>query len=250
MFHYYLDRGLSVVELLSKVLRDKTWLIPDLICDEVLSTIKENVEDIKYYSIDQNLNWSTIKNSEDKDNNVIYIIDYFGRAPKIKFSPNTILIRDSVWFPHPFEPIYGNQIWFNSLRKIFRGAKGASIISPYRLPSPEVQGVFHHPNLTIQEMNVRFRNFNHLRKIIPELAIDKFEPDFPTVFPLKLKNRDEVLEKAGLTGKLPGMWKNTHNLNNPLYEELTFLPIDSRFSEDQLSERVEKIKLVMSNIDD
>jgi len=242
MFTYYLDRGLSAVEIIVRQFDDRIWYVPNLICDEVLDKIKEKVSNIVYYEINDDFGWAaTIGGAEPK---VFYIIDYFGKEFKVGSSapPNTIVIRDSVWFPYPYSRVEGNQIWFNSLRKIFRGAKGCSMVSGFRFMQLDtVPNLYYHPYLSWEEADIRFKNYYKCIDIFNKHLIDDFLADFPTVFPIRLKNRDEVLERAGLTGKLPGMWKNKHGLDHTYYKELTFIPIDSRFNEKSLTELASKI---------
>lgn len=243
MFYYYLDRGLSAVEVLAQTFSDRTWHLPNLICDEVLDKIKEYVTAIEFYEIKDDFSWAAkIGGGNPK---IFYIVDYFGKEFRVGNSapPNTIVIRDSVWFPYPYSRVEGNQIWFNSLRKIFRGAKGSSVVSAFRLqPLNEVQGIFNHPSLTWREVDIRFKNYYLSINLFNKFIIDDFLVDFPTVIPIRLKDRDRVLEEAGLTGKLPGMWKNTHELDHSYYKELTFIPIDSRFDEAKLTELAQRIK--------
>jgi len=247
MFHYYLDRGLSAVEFLAQQFKDRQWYLPNLICDEVLNKIKEHVTDIIFYEINSDFGWSA-KIGEGNPK-IFYVIDYFGKEFRVGVSspPNTIIIKDSVWFPYPFSKLEGNTVWFNSLRKIFRGAKGASLVSPYRLPPlNEVPNVYYHPSLTMKEVDIRFRNFYKCIDIFNKYIIDDFLPDFPTVIPLRFKDRDKVLENAGLTGKLPGMWANKYGLSNPLYEDLVLIPIDSRFNEESLIELSRRLEWTLA----
>lgn len=245
MFNYYFDRGLSVVEHLANTFKGKRWFLPDLICDEVLAKIQEYVKNYEFYHINSDFSWSPTVLGDDPK--IFYVIDYFGKECKLggpSAPPNTTVIRDSVWFPFPYSRVEFNQIWFNSFRKIIRGTTGASVITPFRLANNEVNGIFQHPALTWKETDTRFHNFYFLRDLLTEYQVSNFVPDFPTVFPLCLPNRDTVLERAGLTGKLPGMWagKNGMKSFNPMYNELTFIPLDSRFDEDKLAELVYKIK--------
>lgn len=240
MYNYWLDRGLDAVKVISENLKNRTWWLPDLICDEVLDEVKSRVKNIEFYKINDDFTWAAkVVGSDPK---VFYVIDYFGKESRLgkEAPPNTIVVRDSVWFPKPFSPVEHNQIWFNSFRKIIRGAKGSTVISPYRLSGPsEAPNAYNHPMLTWHEMNIRFDNFHYCKEIFDKLAVD-VNQDFPTVLPIRLKNREKVLME--LDTPLPGMWKNKHNLQNKLYRELSFIPLDSRFNKKSLSELADKIK--------
>lgn len=240
MNHYYFNRGLDVVEELAKQFKTRHWMLPDLICDDVLDVIFKYVNDFSYYRVKDDFSWETqIKGPEPK---VLFAITYFGKELWLKSDPppNTIVIRDSIWMPRPFAHVESYQIWFNSFRKILRGAKGASVVTPYRLRGcPEVPNIYNHPDLYWDEINIRFNNFCELDKFLPEEYRVKYIPEFPTVFPVRLKRRDEVLSK--IETPLPGMWKNKYKIANPLYKELTFIPVDSRFKRDDVLKIAEQM---------
>jgi len=242
MFKYYFNRGLDAVDALAKNFRNRTWWLPDLICDEVIDKLKEHEIEIEFYHIKRDFTWEAKVIGNDPK--IFYAVDFFGKEARIgrDSPPNTIIIKDSVWFPYPFTSIEPNQIWFNSLRKIIRNAKGSSLISPYRISGlNEVPNISYHPSLTWWEMNKRFENYylcNELFKEFDARPNDSHQ-EFPSVYPIRLKNRDKVLEK--LDTPLPGMWKNRYGLSNKLYEELTFIPIDSRFDRKSLTALAERI---------
>ncbi len=241
MFKYYFNRGLDAVDILAQNFKSRTWFVPDLICDEVLDALKKYDIRIEFYHINEDFTWAVKVNG--RDPKIFYSIDYFGKETNLgkEAPPNTIVIRDSVWFPYPFTPVEHNQVWFNSLRKIIRNAKGSSLISPYRISGlNEVPNISYHPSLTWLEMNRRFENFHLCKEIFSKYAIPEHNQQFPSVFPIRLKNRDKVLEN--LDTPLPGMWKNQYNLPNRLYKELTFIPIDSRFNSESLIALADKIK--------
>ncbi len=241
MFKYYFNRGLDAVDILAQNFKNRTWFVPDLICDEVLATLEKHNVKVELYHINEDFTWATKVNG--RDPKIFYSIDYFGKETNLgkDAPPNTIIIRDSVWFPYPFTPVEPNQIWFNSLRKIIRNAKGSSLISPYRISGiNEVPNILYHPSLTWLEMNRRFENYYLCKEIFSRYAIPEHNQQFPSVFPIRLKNRDKVLEK--LDTPLPGMWTNKYNLSNKLYKELTFIPVDSRFNNESLTGLAGKIK--------
>lgn len=241
MYHYYLSRGLDVVKVLAENFKNRTWWLPDLIPEEVIDEIQKRVKGIEFYQVNNDFTWSTkIGGSDSK---VFYTIDYFGKESKIgrEAPPNTIVIRDSVWFPRPFSHVENNQIWFNSFGKIIKGATGSSIVSPYRISGPsEVPNIFQHSSLTWQEVNTRFDNYFHCKDVFGELAIVSHNQEFPTVFPIRVKNREKLLMELEAT--LPEMWKNKYNLNSPLYKELVLIPLNNRLTKENLSELAVKIK--------
>lgn len=243
MFKYYVNRGLDAVDILAQTFKNRTWWCPDLICDEVLEVLYNYEINVEFYQINSDFSWAA--KVVGNDPKIFYSIDYFGKETRLGTDapPNTIVIRDSVWFPYPFTPVEHNQIWFNSLRKILhaeRGIKGANIISPYRISGlQEVPNLFYHPSLTWWEMNKRFENFYLCKELFSKYAVHEHNQQFPSVFPIRLKNRDLIL--AGLDTPLPGMWRNRYNLPSKLYKELTFIPLDSRFNETSLTELADKI---------
>jgi hypothetical protein len=240
MYNYWLDRGLDAVKVLAENFKGRTWWMPDLICDEVLDEVKKRVRNVEFYNINDDFTFSVrVSGDEPK---IFYVIDFFGKESRLgrEAPPNTIVVKDSVWFPTPFSPVEHNQIWFNSFRKIIRGSKGSTMISPYRLSGPsEVPNAYNHPLLTWHEVGIRFENYYHCKEIFGKLAVD-LNQEFPSIFPIKLKNREKVL--MDLDVPLPGMWKNKYNLPNNLYNELSFVPLDSRFNKAALSELADKIK--------
>src|SRR5258706_1139266 len=241
MFKYYFNRGLDAVDILAQNFKSRTWFVPDLICDEVLDALKKYDIRIEFYHINDDFTWSVTVNV--RDSKIFYSIDYFGKETNLgkEAPPNTIVIRDSVWFPYPFTAVEHNQVWFNSLRKIIRNAKGSSLISPYRISGiNEVPNISYHPSLTWLEMNRRFENFYWCKEIFHKYPIPEHNQQFRSVFPIRLKDRDKVLEN--LDTPLQGMWKNRNNLQNILYKELTFIPIDSRFNKESLTGLACKIK--------
>lgn len=246
MFKYYLNRGLDAVEVLAKNFSERKWILPDLICDDVLEKISQYVKDIDFYHINENLTWE-VAFGKDSSSKVFYTIDYFGSEVDHGRGgpPNTIVIRDSVWFPYPFSPVEPNHIWFNSLRKILhaeRGIiKGSNIISPYRISGlQEVPNLFYHPSLAWDEMCKRFDNYFFCKEIFEGFAIIGHEQQFPSIFPIRLKDRERIL--SNLDVKLPGMWKNRYKLPNKLYDELAFIPLDSRYNRAKLTALADKIK--------
>jgi hypothetical protein len=239
MFNYYTDRGLTSVEIIVNNFKNHTWWLPDLIPSEVLDIIKQYVSgtNIEYYQINDNFTWAAKVNGNNPK--VFYTIDYFGKETKLGTTspPNTITVRDAVWLPYPFLAVEHHQIWFNSLRKILPNTKGSSIVSPFRLSGiQEVPNIFQHPSLTWAEISIRWNNFYTLADIFGGVL---FTPDFPTVFPIRLKNRDKVIENLGTS--LPEVWKNKYNLPNPLFKDLMFITIDSRYTKESLTALAEQI---------
>ena len=241
MFKYYTDNEISSIEVLANNFKDRLWYIPDFISDESLSKIKEHISDIEYFYVNDDLSWAPrIIGNKPK---IFLSIDYFGKEFFLgkEAPPNTVIVRDGSWFPYPFSPVEHNHIWFNGLRNIIKGAKGSSIVSPYRLSGVnEVPNIYYHPLLTWQEMNKRFENYYHCKEILSAFGIHRFDAVFPSVFPIALRNRNRVL--AGLDAELPELWKNKHHLPNPMYKELMLIPIDSRYNKESLTKLADKIK--------
>ena len=249
MFNYYLNRGLDCVEVIAKNLSERTWLLPDLLCPDVIDTIKANVKAVEFYHVGENLDWA-IKIAE-LHPKVLFSVDYFGQENPSSDTapPNTIIVRDSVWFPMPFSPVKHHEIWFNSWRKIYhavKGIKGAFIISPYRLSGMDsIPNIANHHALTWWEMNKRWENYYFCKEIFKEFAISHHNQQFPSVFPIKLNNRDEIL--AELDTPLPRMWVDLHNLGNVLYNKLAFIPLDSRYTRESLAKLASRISELAKN---
>lgn len=235
MLAYVTDRGLDSLELICSKLSGRVFSMPDLVCDEVLQTVRKNNQ-VEFYHVndDFSVDWGTVSNPD-----VLFVIDYFGKEQELEVYPS-LVIRDGVWFPSITKPLSPNEIWFNSYRKIVRKAKGSLIQSSIDLGREQ-----RTINLEIQiDWSIRHSNFDALKKVLRDYSIN-FVPKYPSLFPVRLANREEVLDKLGRKGiKLPGMWKNYSRIPHPLYKELTFIPVDSRFVPKHMVEIGEKIKSV------
>ncbi len=241
MFAYTTNTGLDSLKLIIEKLHLRTWWVPDLVCDEVLDEIKNYYSkiSIRYYHIkdDLTVDWSTV---EPYGPSVLYLIDYFGEEQSHLgyHYPDIITIRDSVFTFYPKCDLRHNEVWFNSLRKLVRGVTGSLILSTVELGGVEASRA-QQLCLTYDELSIREDNKHTVSVLMPEFSVEH-HPTIPTLYPLRIKNRDEVL--SSLDFKLPGMWKNKYKLNNRLYDELTFLPLDSRFSRQELVRRCDKIR--------
>ncbi len=242
MFAYTTNTGLDSLKLIIEKLHLRTWWVPDLICDEVLDEIKNYYSkiSIRFYHIkdDLTIDWETI---DPVGYCVFYTIDFFGEEQDIPLENTTegvIAVRDSVFSLFPHRPLRRDEIWFNSLRKLVRGVTGSLILSTVELGGVEASNT-QQLCLTYDELSIREDNKHTVSVLMPEFSVEH-HPTIPTLYPLRIKNRDEVL--SSLDFKLPGMWKNKYKLNNKLYQELTFLPLDSRFSRQELVRRCDKIR--------
>jgi hypothetical protein len=233
---YRVHRGLDAVKVLAKTFSHRLWYVPDFICDEVLDVIIENVPKIKFYNVSEDFKYGTV---DMRQPCIFYSIDYFGKESLQWTNPNVIMIRDSVWFPDPWSPVLPSQIWFNSQRKIIYGSHGAKIISYHDLP---VRNSFFNDILlpmSWNEVETRWVNWRTVNSVLADYRV-RYMPEFPTLYPILLPNRDEVLAKLGTP--LPGHWKNKHNLDHPFYKTITYIPIDSRFDEEYLLDLSKRIK--------
>jgi hypothetical protein len=230
---YFYNRGLDSLAYIGTKYRDRKWLLPDLICDEVIDLLNIPDNRIRYYHVNENFYFGYPHIPYDA---VFYSVDYFGlEQPKVNAA---IVIRDGVWFPYPQRHLEPNEIWFNSFRKIIRGATG-SLLLGIKPDSPLETGPIR---LTDKEQGRRHLNYGITKELLNKYSIS-YEPTHPTLFPIRLQNRDDVISKLKKDHNidLPGKWKNKYNLPNKLYNELTFLPLDSRFTVSDIISRCEKI---------
>lgn len=243
MFAYQTSTGLESVNLIIEKCRCRTWWVPDLICDEVYQLIESyfywhNIS-VRTFHINDDLtiDWSSIKIDGPS---VLYTIDYFGEEQSLTghHYPDVIIIRDNVFATYPKREVREDEVWFNSLRKLVRGVTGSLILSSVELGGVEASST-QQLCLTYDELSIRQDNHHTVSILMPEFSIEH-HPVIPTLYPLRLKNRDEVLSQ--LDFKLPGMWKNKYKLSNKLYQELTFLPLDSRFDRLELVRRCDRIR--------
>jgi hypothetical protein len=112
---------------------------------------------------------------------------------------------------------------------------GSKIYSHFDLDAQRMFG--HLYEISWDEYDVRWRNYDLVRKQFGKCGPT---PEFPTIYPIKLKNRQHVLDNLDI--KLPGMWEDTFNLGNPLYKQLAFIPLDSRFDSESLTKLCNRIK--------
>ena len=237
MYAYQTSTGLHSVELIAHNLWLRNWWVPDLICDEIISVLPSDKLNFYHVNDDLTIDWSTVKIDGPS---VLYSIDYFGEEQNLigRHDQNVIIVRDNVFADKPYSDVRPGQIWFNSLRKLVRGVTGSLILSSVSLGGVEASST-QQLCLTYDELSIRQDNHHTVSVLMPEFSIEH-HPIIPTLYPLRLKNRDEVLSK--LDFKLPGMWKNKYNLPNKLYQELTFLPLDSRFTRQELVTRCDRIR--------
>jgi hypothetical protein len=213
-------------------------VVPDLICDDVLETIKYYVKDIHLYPVRDD--FTIDMNFDDLDCDcVLYTIDYFGLEQDLVdwFDTKAVVIRDGVWFEKPMRKVKGKEIWFNSFRKIdWPNGLGSAVHSNIDLGRNRDFTVVANPI----DWNYRRKNFKLLERLLLDISID-YTPTHPSLFPMLLKNRDEILSKLPI--KTPRMWANKFGLPNDLYSELAFIPLDERFNEKSLTEIAACIRL-------
>lgn len=250
-YTYTMRRGLDSVKLIVSNLKSKTWLVPDFICDEVLDVIKEHVADVQFYHVKDDFDLECKLEADPNKEYVIYTVDYFGsEQAELQVSDKTIVVRDSVWFHIPVRGVKSNEIWFNSYRKILHaeGFKGSLIISPIPLYDMGMLQTIYPDEVSSSvirlmwfhdELKARVKNLQCLTLELSQLAVMR-QFQFPSVFPIRLKDRDHVLSQ--LDFKFPGMWKNKYNLDNKLYSELVLIPLDSRYSPADLTQLASNIK--------
>jgi hypothetical protein len=233
LYSYTTPRGICCIDLICRALRYKVWYLPDLICDDVVEKVRYYVPNgqIKFYHVNEDFSLD-LSNIITK-NSVIYTIDYFGMEQPAQ--PDHIHIRDGVWFPNVNRPISDDEVWFNSFRKIYRGSYGSLCLSSFDLGVSEP---FSLPAVTIQ-WDVRWRNYETLKRHLEKFSIP-YTPMFPSLFPIRLNNRDEVLSKLEI--KTPGMWKGELTPLHPFYKQLAFLSLDSRFSTSDLTQLASQIE--------
>jgi hypothetical protein len=251
---YVASRGMAAAEVVFKNLRAKTFNFPDLICEQVLD-LAENIlgaDKISFYHVDREfaIDWRTTRQCD-----VFYSIDYFGQEQDFGDAselPAPIVIRDAVWFPYPERPIKEGEIWFNSFRKFAWPANGSVMLSSLQLSDSTSLGSLPVDDLPLafkaaspQEQLTRKANYSAAAALLRPYLLGR--ATFPSVVPLAVPNRDEVVERLAAQGiKLPGMWRNKTGCKNDLYDTLMLLPCDSRFG---LQEMLDRVGLVAKAIE-
>lgn len=247
---HYTARGLTSLELILLSL-PRLGLIayPDFLCDEVQDLIEQFFPPYLRlpYRVTRSLSvdWGTVGGPPD----IFYGVDYFGREmPKAMAG---VTIRDAVWMPLPVRPLSDNEYWFNSFRKFawpFRGSELRASRPVQMLLWDDVGNddvVAATRASRAEERAVRLMNYDRLQASLPRLGVPGFRPDFPSVYPIVVSNRDEVRAACLQEGfELPGTWANRRGSENPLYRELLLIPCDGRFTPEAIYHRARIVRSV------
>lgn len=117
-------------------LKDRNFLLPDFICDVVPNTLKEYSIQYRRYTVHNDLSFDL---SSICDDEVVYLVNYFGKPyDSLADISNTVII-DDVFSPFPSVPSISSWYSFNSLRKISPLADGSFVYSSHRLLESRIQ---------------------------------------------------------------------------------------------------------------
>jgi hypothetical protein len=247
----FTPRGLVSLELMLQVLPKRgTISFPDFICDEVVALLRRYFEPagMRPYRVraDLTADTATVTHSD-----VLYTVDYFGRENGLIAPYVTAHIRDAVWMPYPERRLDENEWWFTSFRKFAWPAHGSMALTTPELNDsalrgpPEPNGIAEAMAANgIAERRLRSANYDILDEVLFDYGgVDNFSPQFCSVYPLIVPNRDQVVAKLAAQGiQLPGMWKNAHGFPNDLYRTLVLIPCDSRFTVAEIEWRAQLVR--------
>lgn len=134
-------------------LQDRVFLLPDFLCEVVLTTLNGYSIQYRHYTVHNDLSFDLGPVHEDE---VVYLVNYFGKQQQDSLetiSNNTVII-DDVFSPFPCVPSISSWYSFNSLRKISPLADGSMVYSSHPLSEQRIQ----------LESNSEFANQKYLAK--------------------------------------------------------------------------------------
>ena len=250
LYSYITDSGRSSLRLILHSLKDKKFALPDYLCGVILDVFKEMGIEYKFYHIREDL---TCGSDITPDIDVFYYINYFGKKQNIKFKDRQddrlIYLEDSVFLPTLVRPMNAkNWIGFNSLRKISPATGGSIIKSTIKLDDknyPMLQynllHIFDFYRRLDAERNIRLGNYMFLAENL-QWAWLPLTPDFPTFFPMLVDKRDELREYLKTKEiYLPVHWPKPEGVENPIYDRIISIPVDSRYDKEDMERVAEEI---------
>lgn len=246
---YYAARGLDAFRILCKNFAGRTIALPDLICPDVIAVAYEEfpAKDMHFYNVSLG-NWGFDASDFYGDDvaDVWLDVDYFGMENIAQVYYCHAVIRDAVWLPRPYHEVRHDEYWFNSFRKITTARDTSLILAGKPLFNNKPD--FHVPAdslraIACETTTSNLGNFLLAEKLLADVAIRGFKPEWPNLFPMIIQSgRDDVMRRLREQGvQLPTPWPDTYGTSNPLYGQLMFLPLDSRFTQDDIKKRAEAI---------
>lgn len=144
-------------------LQNKSFLVPEYVCDVVLLVLEEFKITYDFYSVDLDLGISLPSNSDDYD--VLYIVKYFGglsTSARIELEEwKKELLVDDVFSPQLDSYDFAANSWFtfNSLRKISPISGFSQIRGSRKLDLPR-----YHPNELYDDLNYEGKSLKYSYK--------------------------------------------------------------------------------------
>jgi hypothetical protein len=117
-------------------LQDRVFLLPDFLCEVVLQTLNEYSIRYRHYTVHEDLSFDLGPVQEDE---VVYVINYFGKQSGLLADINNTVIIDDVFSPFPSVLSISSWYSFNSLRKISPLADGSLVYSSHPLSTERIQ---------------------------------------------------------------------------------------------------------------
>jgi hypothetical protein len=162
---YFTDSGRSSIRLILEILKKKTFLVPNYICEIILKIFEEYEISFSFYKInnDLSIDYSSLIG---KHYDVIYVINYFGVNHSINeiIDPSKIIVEDNVFSPLFYNKNnFPNWIGFNSFRKFSPLADGSLIKSSLTLPKDKIRNKdpeFSNIKYTAKDMKYNFLKYH------------------------------------------------------------------------------------------
>ena len=151
-------------------------------------------------------------------------IDYSARVEKGKFLKGETNDED----------LYVNGFKVSEVRKL-------DLHEPSPMSKRSYLGFLNFISRAGIEFEIRRKNFNLLLEHLPFGLIKKV-PKYPSYFPIRVLNRDELVSKLRSQKVfLPVHWPNPRRHDNPLYKTTLSIPVDSRYGTAELSRVIDLI---------
>jgi len=175
---YFTDSGRSSIRLILESLKNKTFLIPNYICEIIIKIFNEYKISYSFYKINTNDLTIDQRSLNGKKYDVLYIINYFGQNNLLEsiVDKERIVVEDNVFMPL----FYNNNnlpLWigFNSFRKISPLADGSIIKSTIPLYGSKIDNdKLEYSKNKYEAKNVKYK-FIHNQQYTEKKYLDLFK---------------------------------------------------------------------------
>jgi len=276
LYRYLTDSGRSSLRLILHSLKGKKFALPDYLCGVILDVFREVGIEYDFYHVGMDLNVEQKKRLQVHGFYVIDYFGRNSSWNTEWDISDFIWIADCCFLPEIKKPQnVKNWIGFNSLRKISSATDGSIIKSTIRIPPYNCLYCWHAPFSDLKVKGELRAGEEALTKQIPTYSMSKhgifaafdfyrnldnekleridnyltlvqnldwiwlsITPSFPSFFPMLVDRRDELREYLKTKEiYLPVHWPKPDGVENPIYDRIISIPVDSRYDKEDM-ERV------------